>query len=122
MEKTLNPHFGVTEKQFESFIIQFLTLRGYLVFKNQSIGLFVKDHFRKTAGRAGITDLTVISPTGVVTYLELKKPGKFNRSDIDLYKLLSVDQIAFKADLEKFNVRFVVADNAVSILQFLENI
>jgi len=117
--KTLNPHFGVSEKQFETFVIQYLTLRGYLVWKNQSIGLFVDGGFRKTAGRAGVSDLTVISPIGIINYIELKKPAKFERSIEDLNKLLDPPQKLFKSDLEKFNVRFGVADSLAKILQIL---
>lgn len=94
----------MTEKELENLIIDTLRLRGIFCWKNQSVGIFDPrtKRFRTTTKRQlkGVSDILGIMPDGRFLAIEVKRPVKKPRSQEQLRKIASREQVEF---IEKIN-------------------
>lgn len=66
------------ESEIQKQIIDYMKLRGYVVFKHRNVGIFkpdTKKYIPLAFGEKGISDIIACSPFGQFTAVEVKKPG-----------------------------------------------
>jgi hypothetical protein len=89
------------ESDIQKQIIDYMKLRGYVVFKHRNVGIFrqdTKQYIPLAFGEKGISDIIACSPTGQFVAVEVKQSGKKP----------SADQIAFiESVIRKGGVAFV---------------
>jgi hypothetical protein len=69
-------NINVLEKDIQHAVMSYLEMQGFFVWKSNSVGLYDPVHkvFRKQKVK-GISDLTAISPNGIVFFPEIKRPS-----------------------------------------------
>ncbi len=103
MQKTLADLVPKTEAEEEATFVRKARAKGYLCRKLNGEG------FR------GWPDQLVISPQGVVTFIEFKRPGKYKSPSDGL----SANQAEIIAKLKAHNARVLVTDSADDALKFV---
>lgn len=67
------------ESDIQKQIIDYMKLRGYVVFKHRNVGIFKQDtkqYIPLAFGEKGISDIIACSPIGQFTAIEVKMPHK----------------------------------------------
>lgn len=105
----------MTEKELENLIIDTLRLRGIFCWKNQSVGIFDPrtKRFRTTTKRQlkGVSDILGIMPDGRFLAIEVKRPVKKPRTQEQLRKIASREQVTFIDNINKNGGLGIFADN-----------
>lgn len=103
MQKTLAELVPKTEAEEEATFVRKARARGFLC--------------RKLNGPSyrGWPDELVVSPQGVVTFIEFKRPGKYKSPSDGL----SANQAEIIAKLKAYNARVLVTDSADDALKFV---
>ena len=121
----------MTEKMIENQILAYLSRKGFFVFKIQSTGLFdpTKRIYRKSNNPfhiKGISDIVGIY-NGVFLAIEVKKPYISKRTNTikhrtqeELSKLASEDQLRFIANVKKNNGIAFIADSVTIVEEQIE--
>lgn len=103
MQKTLADLVPKTEAEEEATFVRKARAKGYLCRKLNGEG------FR------GWPDQMTVSPQGVVTFIEFKRPGKYKSPSDGL----SANQAEIIAKLKAHNARVLVTDSADDALKFV---
>jgi len=112
----------ITEKEFQNKVLEYLFYKNIFCFPYNSIGVFDKriSTFRRPNNKfhiVGVSDILGIY-CGRMLAIELKRPrfskrlGKYvPREDDELYKMASIEQVAFLDNVKKNGGCGILADS-----------